>query len=67
MLAHIQMARLTYAALIERPQWQVTPADGLEQITEKISADKTAGINVRGSISLNTYRRHHPQSDNDNT
>ena len=49
MLAHIQMARFTYAALIERLQWQVTPTDGPKPITEKIDADKTAGLNVQNS------------------
>jgi hypothetical protein len=66
MLAHIQMARLTYAALIERLQWQVAPPDGPELTTENISGDRTEGLNV-GSNILYTHRRNHPHPDNKNT
>jgi hypothetical protein len=67
MLAHIQMARVTYTALIERMlQWQVKPPDGPELIIDKVNSDSTEGLNVRGSNILTIYRRNHPHPDIDN-
>lgn len=64
MLAPIQMARLTCAALLERHGRRVTSADWQRLIPGREKAGRIKGLKLPGSSNLNDYRRNHHTPEN---
>ncbi len=64
MLAHCQMARLTFAAIFEGHDRLIKFADGQDLVTQKSAARCAKRLNLQHRIKLNNDRRNHqPPTD----